>query len=72
MIRRMPEYAISSPHHLSTEVGVRALRAGGNAIDAALATAVSLTVTLPENCALGGDLFALLRDPSGDVVVVIA
>jgi oxamate amidohydrolase len=60
-------WAISSPHALSTEAGASAFRAGGNALDAALATAASLTVTLPDNCALGGDLFALVRAPSGEV-----
>ena len=43
---------------------------GGNAIDAALATAVSLTVALPDNCALGGDMIALLREPDGTVTTI--
>jgi gamma-glutamyltranspeptidase len=65
-------WAIASPHFLSTEAGVSAFRRGGNAVDAALAAAASLTVTLPDNCALGGDLFALVRAPSGSVSVVNA
>jgi gamma-glutamyltranspeptidase len=74
----MPEHAqdsrwaISSPHALSTEAGASAFRDGGNALDAALATAASLTVTLPNNCAIGGDLFALVRDPSGEVQAINA
>jgi gamma-glutamyltranspeptidase/glutathione hydrolase len=67
-----PTNAIASPHHLSTEAGVAAYRAGGNALDAALATAASLTVTLPDNCAIGGDLIALVREPDGSVIVVNA
>ena len=47
-----------------------AYRNGGNAIDAALAAAASLTVTLPDNCQLGGDLIALVRDPSGQMTAV--
>ena len=62
--------AIATPHHLSTSAGVRALRSGGNALDAALAAAVSLTVTLPDNCALGGDLIALMRRPDGEVLSI--
>jgi gamma-glutamyltranspeptidase len=65
-------WAIASPHSLSTEAGVEVFRAGGNAIDAALAAATSLTVTLPDNCALGGDLIALVRQPSGEVLAVNA
>jgi gamma-glutamyltranspeptidase len=65
-------WAIASPHALSTEAGIEAFRGGGNALDAALAAAASLTVTLPENCALGGDLIALVRQPSGDVFAVNA
>ena len=64
--------AIASPHVLSTEAGIDAYAKGGNAIDAALATAASLTVTLPDNVALGGDLIALLREPDGTVTVVNA
>jgi gamma-glutamyltranspeptidase/glutathione hydrolase len=64
--------AITTPHHLSTEAGVAAYRAGGNALDAALAAAASLTVTLPDNCALGGDLIALVREPVGREIVVNA
>jgi gamma-glutamyltranspeptidase len=64
--------ALSSPVAVSTEAGVAAFRSGGNALDAALATAASLTVTTPDNCSLGGDLFAIVRQPAGDVLVVNA
>jgi gamma-glutamyltranspeptidase/glutathione hydrolase len=68
----MPEAAIATPHVAATEAGRRAFAAGGNAIDAALAAAAALTVVYPHNCALGGDLFALLRDPDGATVSVNA
>ncbi|GHH71327.1 gamma-glutamyltranspeptidase [Streptomyces sulfonofaciens] len=64
--------AIATPHHLATEAGERAYRAGGNAIDAALAAATTLTVVYPHNTAVGGDLVALVRDPRGTIVCVNA
>jgi gamma-glutamyltranspeptidase len=64
--------AVATPHHDATAAGERALAAGGNAIDAALAAAAVLTVVYPHNCALGGDLFALVRSPGGHVTNVNA
>ncbi|MBO1901605.1 gamma-glutamyltransferase [Leucobacter weissii] len=62
-----PRGAVSTSHHLATEAGAAALAAGGNAIDAALAAAATLCVVYPNNVALGGDLVALVRSPSGEV-----
>lgn len=64
--------AIASPHHLATEAGEAAYRAGGNAIDAALAAATALTVVYPHNTAVGGDLVALVRSPEGSLACVNA
>lgn len=64
--------AIASPHAAGTEAGVAAFRAGGNAVDAALAAALALTVVYPSDCALGGDLIALVRLRDGRRVVVNA
>jgi oxamate amidohydrolase len=64
--------AVATPERIATEAAEAAFRAGGNAIDAALAAAAVLTVTYPHNCALGGDLFALVRSPGGEVVSVNA
>ncbi|NNB83831.1 gamma-glutamyltransferase family protein [Pseudomonas aeruginosa] len=50
--------AISQP--LAAEAGIAMLRQGGNAIDAAIATAAALTVVEPTGCAIGGDAFALV------------
>ena len=57
--------AIATPHALATQAGVRAYADGGNAIDAALAAAAMLTVVYPHQCAIGGDLMALLDDGAG-------
>ncbi|MEV4596812.1 gamma-glutamyltransferase [Amycolatopsis sp. NPDC049253] len=64
--------AIASPHALATHAGEQAFRAGGNALDAALAAATALTVVYPHNTALGGDLVALVRTPDGSITCVNA
>ncbi|NKX54482.1 gamma-glutamyltransferase family protein [Arthrobacter mobilis] len=64
--------AVSTSHYLATEAGAQALRMGGNAIDAAVAAAAVLCVVYPNNVALGGDLVAIVRDPSGEVRFVNA
>jgi gamma-glutamyltranspeptidase/glutathione hydrolase len=68
----MPENAVATPHREATAAARDAFAAGGNAIDAALAAAAVLTVAYPHNCALGGDLFALVRTPDGRTINVNA
>jgi gamma-glutamyltranspeptidase len=63
-------WAIATPHTLATEAGAVAFERGGNAIDAALAAAVTLAVAYPHMCGVGGDLFALVQQPAGDTVAV--
>jgi gamma-glutamyltranspeptidase len=65
-------FAVATPQADATAAAVRAFRAGGNAIDAALAGAAALAVTYPHNTGLGGDLFALVRHPGGRVDAVNA
>jgi gamma-glutamyltranspeptidase len=64
--------ALAAPHPEAIAAGERAVAAGGNAVDAALAAAVMLTVVYPHQCALGGDLIALVRDPRGETTAVVA
>lgn len=65
-------FALATPQRDATLAGAAAFEAGGNALDAALASAAVLTVTYPHNCGLGGDLFALVRTPDGATVNINA
>ena len=63
--RRQPILArniIATSQPLATQVGVRALQSGGNAVDAALATAIALTILEPCSNGLGSDLYAQVWD----------
>ncbi len=61
---------VACGHPLAASVGVETFRAGGGAVDAALATAAALMVLMPEACGLGGDAFMLIRSASGEITAV--
>lgn len=54
--------ALATSQPLAAQVGLGVLQRGGNAIDAAIATAATLTVVEPTMNGLGSDLFALVWD----------
>ena len=54
--------AVVAPHHLASAAGLSILRAGGSAVDAAIATNAALGVVMPSGCGIGGDAFWLLWD----------
>jgi gamma-glutamyltranspeptidase len=59
---------VTSPHSLASAAGSDVLRAGGSAIDAAIATSAVLAVVYPHMTSVGGDAFWLIHDgASGEV-----
>ncbi|MGF6820756.1 gamma-glutamyltranspeptidase [Paraburkholderia atlantica] len=56
---------VTSPHALASEAGCDVLRAGGNAIEAAIAIGAALCVTYPHFTGLGGDAFWVIGDREG-------
>jgi len=57
--------AVVAPHQLASEVGLEILRAGGNAVDATIATNAALAVVSAHSCGLGGDAFWLIWPGEG-------
>lgn len=58
----MADNVVCTSQPLAAQAGLRALQAGGNAVDAALATAITLTVVEPVMNGIGGDAFVLVWD----------
>ncbi|SHG38211.1 gamma-glutamyltranspeptidase / glutathione hydrolase [Kaistia soli DSM 19436] len=54
---------VVAPHRAAAEAGAEILRAGGNAIEAMIATAATIAVVYPHMNAIGGDGFWLIREP---------
>ncbi len=62
---RLPLFArnvVSTSHPLAAQAGLRMLLKGGNAVDAAVATAACMTILEPVSNGLGSDAFCILWD----------
>jgi len=62
---------VVAPHHLATAAGLGILRAGGSAVDAAIATNAVLAVVFGEACGIGGDAFWLIWDEAAAAQVAL-
>jgi gamma-glutamyltranspeptidase/glutathione hydrolase len=62
--------AVAANHPLAAQAGLLALRTGGNAVDAAVATALALSVVEPMMSGLGGDAFYHVFDAKTGRTVV--
>ena len=54
---------VTAPHHLAAQAGLDILKAGGTAVEAAVATAATLAVVYPHMTGIGGDGFWLIAEP---------
>ena len=63
--------AVSTVDPVATDAGLKVLRNGGNAVDAAVAAAATLGVTEPYSAGIGGGGFMLIRLADSDEIVVI-
>ncbi|MCG8323328.1 MAG: gamma-glutamyltransferase, partial [Cytophagales bacterium] len=54
---------VVAPHHLAAQAGLQVLREGGDAVEAMLAAAATISVVYPHMNGLGGDGFWLIDEP---------
>lgn len=59
---------VATAHPLASEAGLAILRAGGSAVDAAIAAQMVLTLVEPQSSGIGGGGFLLHRDAAGEIL----
>lgn len=58
----MGDNVVATSQPLAAQAGLRMLERGGNAVDAAIAAAMTLTIVEPSGCGIGSDAYAILWD----------
>jgi gamma-glutamyltranspeptidase / glutathione hydrolase len=62
--------AVATVHPLATDAALAAIKRGGNAVDAAVAAALTLGVVDGHNSGIGGGCFFLLRTSRGTIIAI--
>ena len=63
--KKLPVFAsniVASSQHIAATAGLRMMAKGGNAVDAAIASAITITVVEPTMNGIGADAFCILWD----------
>ncbi|QXT40173.1 gamma-glutamyltransferase family protein [Gymnodinialimonas ceratoperidinii] len=58
----------ATSHPLAAQVAISLLQQGGNAVDAAIGAAILLGLCEPQSTGIGGDMFALVAQPDGEII----
>jgi gamma-glutamyltranspeptidase/glutathione hydrolase len=61
---------VASAHPLASEAGVKVMKAGGNAVDAAVATSLVLGVVAPAFSGMGGGGFLMIHPKDGETLYI--
>ena len=62
--------AVATVDRIASQAGIEAMQKGGNAVDAAVAAALTLGVVNSYNSGLGGGCFILIRSAKGELVCI--
>ncbi|MBY4893971.1 gamma-glutamyltransferase family protein [Rhodobacteraceae bacterium N5(2021)] len=58
----------ATSHPLAAQTAISILQQGGNAVDAAIGAAILLGLCEPQSTGIGGDMFALIAQPDGEIL----
>ena len=58
----------ATSHPLAAQTAISILQQGGNAVDAAIGAAILLGLCEPQSTGIGGDMFALVAQPDGEIL----